>query len=142
MIIWILGGTAVGKKTYIRHLAAQGFGEPCWMEDDDQRLAWLAGQASVGVNLARWQWAREHVIADIAKHFPQVQQRLCLLTADHPVQMARANKREPDKWGEENLQREAQQIRYLALGLAKAHGLPLLEVDISPDDMDEWRPPA
>lgn len=140
MIYWIFGGTAVGKKTYILH--HRDFAPACWMEDEDRLFADLVNDLRGGDRLVRWQWAREHVVANIAEHVPDLQQTIVLLTATLDVQADRAATRDPGKFTLEQLGGEARSVRWLALGVAAEYGLPVVAIDISSDDKTAWRAPA
>lgn len=140
MIYWIFGGTAVGKKTYILH--HRDFAPECWMEDEDRLFHDLVADLRGGDRLVRWQWAREHVIANIAEHVPDLDQTIVLLTAQLAVQCDRAATRDPGKFISEQLEGEARSVRWLAQGLAKQYDLPFVEIDISDNDMSTWRAPA
>ena len=137
MLIWVFGGTAVGKKHFIRHSipARPGFAnfEPAWMDDgelpESQRELFCRNNQEY---LVRWQWGREHVLADLRDTYSDITQKIILLRVPSKIAFQRAVEREGESpWTRKQLADECRTIRWVAMGIAADYGIPLTEIDYS-----------
>lgn len=137
MLVWIFGGTAVGKKHFIRDSILNtpefaGF-VPSWMEDGPLEEEGFDLFIQDKQNrLVRWQWTREHALADLREKYPDITQKIILLTVPSAITFQRATKREGESpWTEAGLAAESQIVRWLAMGLAADYDISLTELDYS-----------
>jgi len=130
MIRWVFGGTAVGKKTWIRRrLRRCRKFKTVWMYDgpiteNDQAIL----ESGIPL-LVRWQWGRERKIVELLRDRPDLIQSIVLISASIETQLKRVAKREGEqKWSEENLVGEAKRIRKLVSRLGERFGMPIEEI--------------
>jgi len=126
MHIWVFGGTAAGKKYFIREALKRdefrGY-VPAWIEDGDPAEAELDGENL----LIRWQWRREFTLHEMAA---TTTQRIVLVQTAAECQYYQAIAREgEEKWDMDALRLEALAVEWLALGLSHFCNLPLFRVN-------------
>lgn len=142
-IFWIMGGTASGKKTYIKHVATKTIGVVSWIEDGDKLASELLEELEQFSLLVRWQWGREHTLAEIAENHPNVNQQIIYLHAYPKIQKSRADGREPELIRtKSDLEKESKGVNWLALGLAEYYSLDFNRVDVSSNDKSLWKLPS
>ena len=138
-IIWVFGGTAVGKKTYIRKfLEMHPTFEMIWVEDGDKSLREIIAANQDRDIIIRWQWSREHLLAKIVEIHPDIPQEIHLVRTSPENQKQRSDIREPRRFGVnpetgipmefrpfQMLPDESKSVRWLCLGLNAYYGLPL-----------------
>lgn len=132
---WVMGGSAVGKKTFIRRaLAGQVWSlnlpeRVCgaWFADGEISAAELLAQCEgFDAALVRWQWGRDTLLAELAEHAHV----LLLLETVSEIQAQRVVRREGyPKWHAGALRDEARQVELRARELAAIYGLPLVRID-------------
>jgi len=144
-IHWIFGGTAVGKKTYIKQMVANTSDlKAFWVEDGDKNINDLLGEVDSQSIVVRWQWSREHVLAKIAATHQEIHQEIHLVHTAPEVQKSRSDSRETKLFGtnEETgevielrpismLADESRGVRWLALGLAADYSIPFHSIDVT-----------
>jgi hypothetical protein len=136
---WIFGGTAVGKKTYIR-LVESETRRAAWMGEGGRTVESLLRHAAGCDLLIRWQWTRDRVLAEAARTHPDIIQRICLLSASPDVQADRALRREGwARWTAVDLEREAAVVLKTAMKLAARHRVSMVIVDVSSPNTADWR---
>ncbi len=137
MIVWVFGGTAVGKKHFIAAACADpcAFGLPAgiravWVEDGEKDPEELIAAARGSSLLVRWQWGREAHMDYMRALTPDITHQLCMVKVDRHVQVARVIRREGLlKWTEWQLDREAEDIQHLAETLSMRHGIAVRYID-------------
>ena len=108
MLIWVFGGTAVGKKHFINKVleldAFEDFAA-AWMKDGDD----VDNEVDVSRDLLlRWQWGREHTLHTIKLVSPAAKQTIVLVKANLECHYDRALQREQkEKFNADALLKEA-----------------------------------
>lgn len=123
MIIWVFGGTAVGKKQFMisasrdpRRWSLPGALKPTWMEDGDMSLDDIKTRANECNPIIRWQWGRENNIPALTGQ----NQRIILVQTPLHVQIARVVRREGElKWNEQMLRHEAENVAALVAKISE-----------------------
>jgi len=136
MIVWVFGGTAVGKKRFIDRAVETParFGLPIgirgvWLADGESETGQLLQQAAHGPILVRWQWGRESRLTEIAE-CGKVEQQIYLVKTDLYLQAGRVIAREGElKWPELTLMREAEDVDRAVQALSMKHGIAVRFVD-------------
>lgn len=140
MIVWVFGGTAVGKKRFIEHcLDARTRPQfialinplPIWINEGDLKedMGHLSREHDL---LVRWQWSRE---ARLGEGIDSIVMLTCGLMA----QLSRVASREGClKWDAEALHEEMRSILRLVHKISKQHSsVPVMYVDSSRHDSYE-----
>jgi hypothetical protein len=149
VIFWIFGGTAVGKKRFIRQclypatrpdFIKLGHAPRAeWIEDGPVQSDIVRLSESFDL-LVRWQWGREEHLANILRNHPTVKHSIVMLTCGLMTQLSRVSLREGClKWDAEILHGELRQIYECVHGLVRDHRVRVLYVDASSSDGYELR---
>jgi hypothetical protein len=141
-IHWIFGGTAVGKKHFIRRSVenptAMGFPEgltAAAYADGCTDATSLVEQFKLSPIIVRWQWGREDALENAIKEFPDVSHVIYLLKVYPSVQVRRVLQREGGmKFNEGTLIREAAEVDLLVQKLSMRHGIPVRFIDATTED--------
>jgi hypothetical protein len=124
--VWVMGGTAAGKKTFIRRFSPLWNYTAFWMDDGDTDLDAMVENYQYCNLLIRWQWGREDALIELLKTVPSVTQILCLVKMDPITQSQRLKLRDDWFLPEDALSGEAQSIEELANYLSSVYCLPYI----------------
>ena len=136
---WVMGASAVGKKTLIREALVNAAVRTSLGLPDRIEAAWMGhgavsaedvaavAQSAAPDTLLRWQFGREALLPELRG----LRHVLLLVVAEPGVHYARMLAREGERWSQHGLVDEAEAVRELAFGIAAAHGLPLRVVEAS-----------
>lgn len=138
-INWVFGGSAVGKKHFIRAATTNPvrFGFPQSLAaaayaDGVTDAGAIVAQYELGPIIVRWQWNRETCLEEIIRIRPDITHAIYLCKVNLSVQVARVVQREGSmKWDELNLRRESEDVDYLAQRLSMKYRIPVYFVDAS-----------
>lgn len=138
MIYWIVGGTAVGKKRFIRQ-ALNPKTRPHWIDSTNLHAEWfedgpvktdivtLSREADV---LIRWQWGREEHLVNILRDHPDVKHAIFMLTTTLMAQLSRVALREGFlKWDAATLTGEQRDIYEMVHAIAFRYRVPVRFID-------------
>jgi len=144
---WIFGGTAVGKKHFIRQAVAGDLAflvlpsqvGKVWHEDGNKTPQGLVENCRrYNAVFVRWQWGRELVLESILVQSPKVNHIIYLLEAQIATQSRRALVREGDcVFERDSLIGEAMQVRELVEELVEEFQLPAICIDTSFDNQHQ-----
>lgn len=137
MIFWVIGGTAVGKKRFIRACVDPATRPafivsrklaPVWIQDGPCEVDIEAAAAHRDL-MIRWQWGREEAIHDLMKR-TSLRHTLIVLTTGLVAQLSRIAVREGAlKWDAENIHGELRNIYEMVHRLTIGRQVPVLYVD-------------
>lgn len=144
MILWVFGGTCVGKKRFIEravnHRTRPGYLEiagtlrPAWVYDG-HLLEDLVSMSSSQNLAVRWQWGRDEVLESICRDHPDVRQAIVFLSVSLMTQLSRIALREGSlKWDAEQIHGEQLNILERVHELSVNYRMPVFHVDASNDD--------
>lgn len=152
-LLWVFGGTAIGKKHFIRRAVAEpqqlqlGLDRlyPVWIADGERGAAQIFHEdlnvvgpgvdetdATNAAVILRWQWSREHIMQEILASYPDdgLRHIIYLVKALPSIQVARVVAREGFmKFDERALIRECEEIDFLVQTLSAKWRLPVYFVD-------------
>ncbi len=135
---WVMGASAVGKKTLIRRAVAETSVRRALALTSDVRAVWMNEGAfdpadvpdpMIGDGLLRWQFGREAAFLDIAAG--RMVPGILLVEADPAIHYGQMLAREGARWTPACLAFEVDAVRSMAVDLAQRHGAPLRKVDAS-----------
>ncbi len=136
---WVMGASAVGKKTLIRRALAEpsvrmevGLAadvRAIWMNEGPIDPDDVTGISAGGDVLLRWQFGREASFGLLG-----ARRAVLLVIVDPAVHYTQMLMREGARWTSAHLAFEAHAVRRLAEDLARIHAAPLRIVDASGPD--------
>lgn len=138
---WIFGGTAVGKKRFIRCCVERGdtigLGipvgvHPVWFDCGPASVSEFLKATKKNDVIIRWQHEREKKLQRLIEDGGLVEHRIVVLIATAHAREERAERREGfRRWTALELHREGRLVEELAERTAREHGLSIQYVDVS-----------
>lgn len=143
MIVWVFGGSCVGKKRFIER-SVNPQTRPEYLNAFDMHGEWIddgpltvdiVTRALEGEDLIlRWQWGRDETLESICQNHPSLKHTIVLLSVSLMTQLSRIGLREGClKWDAEQVHGEQLNISERVYELASKYRIPVLHVDASND---------
>lgn len=144
MILWVFGGTCVGKKRFIER-AVNPKTRPAYLEipsrlwtvwiNDGHLVQDIVSMSAESNLIVRWQWGRDEVMESICQNHPDVRQAIVYLSVSLMTQLSRIALREGSlKWDVEQVHGEQLNIMERIHELSARYDIPVFHVDASNDD--------
>lgn len=144
MIVWVFGGTCVGKKRFIER-AANPQTRPEYFAAFDMHAEWIEdGPLTVDIVtralehedlILRWQWGRDETLESICQNHPEIKHTIVMLSVNLMTQLSRIALREGClKWDAGQIHGEQVGIFERVHELSEKYRIPVLHVDASNDD--------